>query len=437
MSTLTLSSADIAALGVTFALTSGRSQGHRIKDDAARAMVRATLAEHKSAKSDAFKRARMEATYNYRHDVEAFESAIGALTGHYWPRATRIRREHSRVNAYVKSLHVAMRSSFANVTPENLPETVTAIVREAFAMVPRGVTLMHHYADAVIRADRLAVLERRVQDVTATSDAGVLPLSIQMMDAETSMLLRSMAKKRYVFRGGRDAISDEYEHADILHDAFVMALEAGDCTDDGVPFLGPMFRYVHAARARRTAERVAEWSGIRHALIGAKPIERAYPDHDDKHTMRLLGTRNYGTRDTHAAAMAEAERAAGKRATESVVWAEARTDALDKSTLAYGESFAGAVARLILAGHTIAAIAEALGLTVGTVLTNVHADTTDRVIAGSQSRLRSSGLDHEWNDDTAEHERDVMHAQNAHAARQRQRYLLAQRADYIRNRRAA
>lgn len=436
MSTLTLSSTDIAALGVAFALTSGRSQGHRIKDDSARAMVRATLAEHKSAASSAFKRAREAAGDEYRHS-KACDDAIADLTGHYWPRATAVRRAHQRINAYVKSLHSAMRSSFVNVTPENLPDTATATVWEAFATVPRGVTLMAHYADAVIRADRLAVLSRRINEATAASTAGQFPLTVQMMDAETSMLLRSMAKKRYVFRGGRDAISDEYEHADILHDAFVMALEAGDCTSDGVPFLGPMFRYVHAARARRTSERVAEWSGIKLALIGAKPIERAYPDHDDKHTLRLLGTRNYGTRDTHAAAMAEAERAAEKRATESVVWAEARTDALDKSTIAYGESFAGAVARLILAGHTITAIAEALGLAVGTVLTNVHADTTDRVIAGGQSRLRPSGLDHEWNDDTAEHERDIMHAQNEHARRQRERYELARRADYIRNRVAA
>jgi hypothetical protein len=289
---------------------------------------------------------------------------------------------------------------------------------------------------AVLRAHRLSVLASILD--AQSQRVGAFPLSRRDLNALTSRFIVKAAWRRFMVKGGRDVGSREFDNADVLQGAFVRALDAGDSVN-GVPTFGPMFRHVQAERAHLTRITGAEWRGIMDALHGAKSTERAYADSDDTHAMRRLGSivpaphaespatgRKYGTRDTHAQAMAIAESETLARIADETVTYEARSLAV---LAGKPESFGRVFAEVLMSGATLADVCAAIGLTESTVKA--------RALTERDSAM-ASGLDHTADDSrAAQRERDVMIAQARHAEKSRAQREFARRALSIANRRAA
>ena len=383
---MNISTLDIANLASAF----GTQAVARVKDDTARTLARTLIATRRDdAKRQAL--ADAESAASARLDYSPTERArIDALRNVYWPRIKRVSAAISRADA-------------------DAVETF------------RDKGDIYAY---VLRAHRLSVLRARLIERAAT--IGNFPISARDMNADTSAFIRSAAWRRFLFRGGRDVISDLWDDADVLQGAFIRAIESGDAVN-GVPAYGSLFRHIQAERAHLTRVMGAEWRGIQDALHGVRPTESAYPATDDKHVMRLLGTsatkgRKYGTRDTHAAAMEDAYRAMDREYAESAVVAQARESAV---LSAPADAFPRVLASVLMSGATLQDVADALGLTVATI--------KSRALAGPLPA--SSGIDHSYRDDTAERDYQIECAMEQHAARAREQYALAQRALYVANRR--
>lgn len=400
---MSLDNAQVASLAAAF----GTQAIARVKDDTARNMARALVTRAREQRvteqADSATRARDYAicgadtlidlpTHDTKHACTRCEHGrMHLLLTHYWPRARRV------VNA--------MRAADAE----------------------SRIAYRDHDKDAVyayvLRAHRLSVLAERMRDIAYR--VGSFPVSAHDRDVTTSRFIVSAKWRRFMFAGGRDRVSSTFTEEDILQGAFERALIAGD-TASGVPMFGVMFGYVQAERAHLTRTAGAEWRGIRDALIGARAAERAYPESDDKHTMRLLGLTHpsgkpYGDRNTHAAAMADEYAAVERERINDRVSREAREFALLAADKA---SFATQLATVLMGGTTLAEVADALGLTVSTI--------RDRVLSERDAVLRS-GIDHTTDDDNAERDVREFRAMTAHAARAREARLLAERADYLRN----
>lgn len=412
---MTISNLAIAKLSASLGSASATA---RVVDPEARALAKQFLAARKGAHEDALATARNAS----RHSPEA-DNARALLQRVYWPRLRSLKVEMGTANNRAKRFESVIETDYANVKRDDIPGTARALIRERAAELADGETFVTAYIDALVRLSRLAVLRNRVSEIT--DNVGRVALPGAWLDTLTSPLIGTAANRRFMFTGGRDRISDDLDNQDILQEGFLHAIESGDCDENRVPYAGPIYRHIQFARATATRDASLEWSGLRQSLLGKRSLEAAYPDHDDKHVMRLLGTRNYGTRDTHAAAMAEQERENERRTVEKYVTDEARKESLAISSLAYGESFAAQLSAILLDGHTLTEVSEALGLTVETI--------KSRALSSADS-VKSSGIDHEYHEGDAERERDEMFRENAAAERARSAYDLAQRADYIRNR---
>lgn len=386
---MSLDTLDIANLAASF----GTQAVARVKDDAARSLARAVAATRKGeAARD--KLAAAEASAAAHNDYSDAEKArIATLMGHVWPRARVVRDR--------------MRQADAMAREANMKHDHVALY------------------DAVYRAHRLSVLLAAINRHAAS--LGAFGISRDDMRASKSRFLRSAAWRRFMFRGGRDAVSELWDDEDVLQGAFIRALDAGD-TVGGVPAFGSVFRHVQAERAHLTRIAGAEWRGVRAALTGERAVESAYPETDDKHVIRLIGTRlpdgrRYGTMDDHRAALAVAHVEMEREYAGHVVTREARALAI---LSAPETSFARQLAHVLMGGATLDDIADALGLKVSTI--------RDRVLA-ERAIMASSGIDH--TEDVpmhvAEAERAQMIAEDAHGKRCREREALRARALYLAN----
>lgn len=381
---MSLSTDTIAALAASF----GTQAIARVKSPEARALASATVAAVRSERV-----ARAIDAYDAWRDYSATERArMDTLRKVCWPRARRV---------------------------ASAMEAADADARDAHKRHDRDALY-----DAVYRAHRLSVLLARVNARSAS--VGAFPLSRTDMHADTSAFLNRARYRRFMFAGGRDRVSSSVADEDVLQGAFVRAMDAGD-TVGGVPTFGALFRHVQAERAHVTRMAGAEWRGIRDALHGVRPTESAYADTDDKHVMRRLGTRDsmgrpYGTRDSHAAALAIAHREDYLRNVDTRVTDDARS----VSILAADErSFARILASVLMAGATLSEVSDALGLTVATI--------RDRAVS-ERDACMASGVDHTADvpASVVEREAAVDYAQSEHAHTLRQRRMLAERAASLR-----
>ena len=393
----------------------------QIKDTDARNEARDTLARLRGEKKQSLADARANYWLSERDNA-----ARELLKTVYWPLVRRARTALSHANARVTVLDRAMASRFAHVPFDSEDFELNATSEIAsYAIGADAPTIAHLYLDRLFDVQRLTVAVNNC--VTAAERVGRVPLSPAWLKSDHSPLIGTAANRRFLFRGGRDVITDSQDHADILQDAFLHAIEEGDCNADKVPFTGSIYRHIQYARAHATRVAGAEWRGIRDALIGVKGVERAYPDYDDKHVMRRLGTKNHGTIDTHRAALKDERDDLERRTVNVYVAAEARKDSLAVAERASQMPFAGIVADLLLRGATIAQISELMGITEGTILKKVFA---------TNDQIRPSGMDFETLDENAEHDYAIAKSEEAEAARLRNLHNLRQRADYIRNARA-
>lgn len=386
---MSLDTLNIATLAAAF----GTQAIARTKDDAARSLARAISATRR----DETQRALLESlttgarsTRTYSDDDTA---RMETLRNVLWPRARRIGKAIKQADADARDAH--KRHSQSDL-----------------------------YA-AVYRAHRLSILLARVN--ARAESVGRFPISGTDMNAATSRFLVSARWRRFLFKGGRDVVSDLWSDEDVLQGAFLRAIDNGDAIF-GAPTWGTLFRYVQAERAHLTRVAGAEWRGIQDALHGVRGIDAAYPDTDDKHAIRRLGThdaygRPFGTLETHRAAMARAH-----VEIESANIADSVTrDARDVAILSAPESsFARALASVLMSGATLEEVATALGLTVATIKARALEDNP----------IVSTGIDHSEQDDP-----DAAHAEywadrneEVRARKARERYLLAQRALYLANR---
>lgn len=390
---MSLDTLDIANLAASF----GTQAITRVKDDAARSLARAVAGTRKSAAA-ADKLAAAERAAAAHNGYTAAETArIDTLMTHIWPRARVIRDRMRQADAMAREAHMK---------------------HDAAALY-----------DAVYRAHRLNRLLTRVNEYAAR--LGAFGISRDDMRVDRSRFMRSAAWRRFMFRGGRDAVSELWSDEDVLQGAFLRALDAGDANAAGVPMFGTVFRHVQAERAHLTRVAGAEWRGIQSALHGERATESAYPETDDKHVIRLLGTRlpdgrRYGTMDDHRAALAVAHADMEREYAGHVVTREARALAI---LSAPETSFVRQLAAVLMGGATLEDIADALGLKVSTIRDRVLTDRAD---------MASSGIDH--TEDVAPHvaesERNVMLAEEAHGKLLRARENARQRALYLSNRRA-
>lgn len=389
---MTIATTDAAALAAAF----GPAAIGRMTDPAARALAQATVTAVRAERiADAASRAETQDAAR-RHYAPQDAARIETLMRHVWPRASRIR---SAVHAADAAARIAHRDK----NRDGLYE-------------------------AVLRAHRLSVLSALVD--AQSRRVGYFPISSADMRLETSRFMRTAYKRRFLFRGGRDAMSSEHSDADVVQGAFIRALDAGDALF-GVPIFGTMFRYVQAERAHLTRIAGAEWRGIQDALHGVKSLVSDHPDADDKHSIRRLGThdafgRPFGTVETHRAALAAAHVDAERENIAASVTADARSVAI----LAADErSFARILADVLMRGASLDDIAASLGLNVDTITARALAERTAAM---------STGIDHSEDDDPDAAHRDywVDRRQAIHAERMRARRALAERALYVANRRA-
>lgn len=386
---MALTTLDIATLAAAF----GTQAVARTKDDAARSLARAlTATTRDNAKREALAVANTHARgiRTYSDDDIARMTLLRKV---WWPRARRI---------------------------TGAIATADRAARDA-NMRHDGPALY----DAVYRAHRLLVLSARVNERMA--DIGRFPICGDDMDATSSRFIGSAYNRRFLFKGGRDVVSQLWSDADVLQGAFLRAIENGD-TIFGVPTWGTLFRHIQAERAHLTRVAGAEWRGIQDALHGVRSLVSDYPDADDKHTIRRLGTRDalgrpFGTLDTHRAALAVAH---GDVERANIAYA-VTTDARNLAILSAPETcFARVLASVLMSGATLDTVADAIGLKPDTI----------KARALSDNLIVSTGIDHSLDDDpyAVESEYRADMAQEAHARRARERHALTQRALYLANR---
>lgn len=402
------------------ASANGAHNIHRIKDEDLRNQARNALTE---ARATARK---LIAALDDECDDETVTAAIERMRKQFWPRMRTARKSLRDVARDLATLELALKSPLATAQEfdtSNAPRYVLDALTVARAF--DAPTIESAYLDALMREQRLTGYLARLQDLA--DRAGMVPLVARWMDTSHSPLVGTAANRRFLFRGGRDAISDGDDHEDILQEGFTRAIESGDCNADNVPYIGGIYRHIQAARAHATRVKGAEYRARVSFFDGVKG-EPAYPDTDDKHTMRLLGTKNYGTRDTHAAAMRDKQRAEESRILNEHMADQSRKHAAENTVLfsseeANGEDYALKVANALLSGLTVEQICAALGTTPSTILRKVQ-ETRDKVKPSEWS----------WEtDDDAEREFAEFRAMSAHADMLRKRQNLAMRADYIRN----
>lgn len=420
---LTLSLDDIVAAGTAF----GAGAVSRITDETARAMVKDNLkAKRDSARTNAL--SVLDAARNAMWTSSRDDAIRDALRTHYWPRMRAMKATISAARAHVAVLEAVVARDVAYEAVRDIKPADDAVRDAMMAMstaqyFENGETIAQAYLDGLYRLQRLLVLSARVTE--ATEEFGRIPLSAAWIEMTRTPLIHTTASRRFKFTGGRDRISDNHDDQDILQNGFLHAIESGDCDENRMPFTGSIYRHIQYARATATRDANQEWSGLRLSLLGAKPVENAYPEGDTKHTLRLLGTRNYPTRDQHAVATADIIRENERRAIDVYVTSQARDESLAASRVSHADSFAVVLAGLLNEGHTIQAVSDALGITPQTIMSRALSDA---------DKVRASGIDHEQHEGDAERERDEMIREQREGEALRRRYLLAQRADYIRNR---
>lgn len=422
MTTATLTTNQLAAL-TALGVSNGARNMHRIKDVDLRNQARETLTQARAAAQQIIDALTVA-------DDAIVTDAIELMRKEHWPRLRNARKVARDIARDIATLEAALKSPLATVRDVDLA-SAPAYVLDALTVArayDNAPTIEAAYLDALMREQLWNVELAQLQD--QADQAGRVPLVGRWMDATKSPLIGTAANRRFLFRGGRDAISDGDDHEDILQDGFTRAIESGDCDADNVPYIGGIYRHIQAARAHATRVKGAEYRARVSFFDGIKG-EPAYPETDDKHTMRLLGTKNYGTRDTHAAAMADKQREDESRVLNAHLADQSRKHAAENTVLfsseiANGDDYALNVANALLAGLTVEQICVALGTTPGTILRKVQ-ETRDKV--------KPSEWSWETDDDT-EREFAEFRAMSAHADLLRKRRNLAMRADYIRNKSA-
>lgn len=270
---------------------------------------------------------------------------IATLKAHHWPRSRAVRDALSTCDELLK------RDS------DKRDDAVSLSVRER--------------EDVIIRGIRLATLLARVYAATATYGAFPVSRSDMRTDKRTRFI-GSAAARHFTFAGGRDWGSSEFDASDIVQGAFIRALENGD-TVSGVPTFGSMFRHVQSERARLTNMANAEYAARKRAALGwtsnasERELAAMYPE--NKHTLRLLGTRNYATLSQHRETLAVAHRDAEMSAMDDYVTRSAREDALDGANVA---EYHVIVTRALMGGATLSEISDAIGQRVETIVSDVH-----------------------------------------------------------------
>ena len=418
MTTATLTTnqhAALAALGVS----NGARNMHRIKDADLRKQARDTLTQARVAAQQILDAITVA-------DDATVTDAIELMREEHWPRLRDARKIARAIARDIATLETALKSPLATMQDVDLTSTPNYVLDAlTVARAYDAPTIEAAYLDALMREQTSNDELARLQE--SADEAGRVPLVGRWLNATQSPLIGTAANRRFLFRGGRDAISDGDDHDDILQDGFARAIESGDCDANNVPYIGGIYRHIQAARAHATRVKGAEYRARVSFFDGIKG-EPAYPDTDDKHVLRLLGTRNYGTRDTPAAAMADKQREDETRVLNEHMADQSRKHAAENtiifsSEVANGDDYALNVANALLAGLTVEQICVALGTTPGTILRKVQ-ETRDKVEPSEWS----------WEtDDDAEREFAEFRAMSAHAERLRKRRNLAMRADYLRN----
>lgn len=382
---MSLSITDIASLAAS------RPGVLRVADENARTLAVQT---RNRMREDALESARRasEAFFDY---TPAQHAAIASLRDVHWPRARAVRSARA---------------------------AVLSVIAQHFDKYDDSLFLdQGELYDLILREWRLQKLLALVNARSAS--VGRFPLSRADMRADKpTRFLGSAYKRHFTFAGGRDFGSAEFTPGDIVQGAFIRAIENGD-TVNGVPTFGSMFRHVQAERAHLTRVANAEYGARKRAALG-----EVVPDdtiwEDNKHTMRLLGTRNYPTLDQHRKAVAIAHRDAEMATLDDAVTASARTEALDGA----GEEFHIIVARVLMGGATLDEIADALKLNTATILRDVF--------NSQRASLRhiTTGIDHSERSvdmhNRAEREREIDAAQAEHARIMRERRIAAETARY-------
>ena len=345
-----------------------------------RSLARATMDAVKAERlADMERAANAFLTYS-----DAQEMRIAELKDILWPRARAIRN--------------AISATRAMITRHN--STSDDFVMDANA-----------FDAACIRECRLATLLHLVNARSAS--VGNFPISRSDMNVISSRFIRNAAYRHFTFNGGRDVGSREFEPADILQGAFIRAIDNGD-TVNGVPTFGAIFRHVQAERAHLTRMANVEYHAMVAAANGNATIHaEEWPEIGDKHSMRLIGTRNYPSLAQHRASLADMHRDAELATIDDTVTHDARSVAILAGDV---RSFSRQLASVLMNGATLEEIATAMGLTVRTI--------TERAIAERDAAM-SSGIDHSQSSlalaRETEREYEIDMAQSRHAEMLRQR----------------
>lgn len=312
------------------------------------------------------------------------EMRISELKGIHWPRA--------------RAISGAISAARAMIVRHN--STSDDFVMDA-----------NEFDATCIRECRLVTLLARVNARSAS--VGAFPISRADMNVLTSRFIRNAANRHFTFNGGRDVGSREFEPADILQGAFIRALDNGD-TVNGVPTYGAIFRHIQAERAHLTRMANIEYHAMIAAASGNATIHaEEWPEVGDKHSMRLIGTRNYPTLTQHRASLADMHRDAELATIDDTVTHDARSVAI---LAADARSFSRQLASVLMGGATLDDIADAMGLTVRTI--------SERAIAERDAAM-SSGVDHSQSslaltrETEREHEIDLAQARHAEMLQQR------------------
>lgn len=381
---------DLAALTVSY----GAGAMQRVKDPAIRALAIATRDADK-ARALTLSEDSKRAARDYTPEQTA---AIESLTGVYWPRARAVRNALSVVRATIKA-HFDRHDAEGTLSQALL-------------------------WDAMVREERLLILSALIG--RASARIGRFPLSRNDMDMRTTRFTRSASWRHFGFKGGRDAATSDVEPAEIVQGAFVRAIESGDAIN-GVPTYGALFGHVQAERSALTRRANLARAAFMQAALGhVTTAVESWPEMTDKHSMRLLGTRNYATLDDHRLSLAIAHRDAELETIDDAVTHDARTAELDRVSDA--REFHLVIARVLENGATLDEIADAMGLRVETI--------KSRAIESRDASLRviDTGIDHsERSVDmhrAAEREREVMLAQTRHAEALRARRVAAETMHY-------
>lgn len=413
MSTLTLTAADIARLGATIPART------RIADPEARERAKATKEKTKRAAL-----AEAAAAAERFHDYTPAQlDRIDALRAIHWPRVRAIRDALANVNALL-ARHADKHDDLSLAAHALSDEFVASEANvHTDAMGKRhDVTL----ENTIYRQCRLEHLLSRAY--AASAAIGRFPVSRHDMRTDKrTRFIGSAAKRHFTFAGGRDWGTLDIDPADIVQGAFLRAIEAGD-TVSGVPTFGSMFRWIQAERARLTNLANAEYSARKRAALGW--TESAADEYQDTtHTLRLLDTRNYATTADHRAAQAIAHRDVELARMDDYATRDARESEIG---MANADEFHVVLAEYLMAGHALADVARALGLTVETV--------SARAIKSREDSLRrmSTGIDHAQRSldiiRADEREREIDLAQARHAETLRARRVTAETAHYAMSR---